>query len=171
MNEPIFKNVFVRDEETLREFYKHNYLAAPLFRIIYIGYAVLLLMSLLASLLAYDLTLFASYLFLGLVFALILFFKYSQSLKITVARDKELANGRDMVTEIFVFDDKIEHTALGNSQALGFESIKRVQQSQNYIYVISNAKLVYIFKKDSFTLGTPEEFIEFLKSKGIKIQK
>lgn len=167
MNEPIFKNVFVRDEETLREFYKHTYLAEPLFRIIYIGYAVLLLMSLLA----YDLTLFASYLFLGLIFALILFFKYSQNLKITVARDKELASGRDMVTEIFVFDDKIEHTALGNSQALGFESIKRVQQSQNYIYVISNAKLVYIFKKDSFTLGTPEEFIEFLKSKGIKIQK
>ena len=167
MNEPIFKNVFVRDEETLREFYKHNYFASPLFRIIYIGYAVLLLMSLLV----YDLTLFASYLFLGLIFALILFFKYSQNLKITVARDKELASGRDMVTEIFVFDDKIEHTALGNSQALGFESIKRVQQSKNYIYVISNAKLVYIFKKDSFTLGTPEEFIEFLKSKGIKIQK
>ena len=40
-----------------------------------------------------------------------------------------------------------------------------------YINIITKAKYVYIFKKDSFTLGNAEDFIEFLKSKGIKIQK
>ena len=31
--------------------------------------------------------------------------------------------------------------------------------------------MIPAIKKDSFTLGNAEDFIEFLKSKGIKVQK
>ncbi len=167
MNEPIFKNVFIRDEETLKEFYKHDYLKATRFRIIYIGYAILLLMSVLA----YDISLFISYLLLGLILALIILFSYSQNLKTTISRDKELANGRDIVSQISVFDDRIELTVLENTQSVSFENVKRADQTKNYICVITKARFAYIFKKDSFTKGNSEGFIEFLRSKGIKVRK
>ena len=167
MNEPIFKNVFIRDEETLKEFYKHDYLKATRFRIIYIGYAILLLMSVLA----YDISLFISYLLLGLILALIILFSYSQNLKTTIARDKELANGRDIVSQISVFDDRIELTVLENTQSVSFENVKRADQTKNYICVITKARFAYIFKKDSFTKGDSEGFIEFLRFKGIKVRK
>lgn len=167
MNEPIFKNVFIRDEETLKEFYKHDYLKATRFRIIYIGYAILLLMSVLA----YDISLFISYSLLGLILALIILFSYSQNLKTTIARDKELANGRDIVSQISVFDDRIELTVLENTQSVSFENVKRADQTKNYICVITKARFAYIFKKDSFTKGDSEGFIEFLRSKGIKVRK
>ncbi len=167
MNEPIFKNVFIRDEETLKEFYKHNYLKATRFRIIYIGYAILLFLYLVT----WNLSLFGAYLFLGLIFAFIILFSYSQNLKTTIARDKELANGRDVVSQISVFDDKIELTVLENTQSVSFENVKRADQTKNYICVITKAKFAYIFKKGSFTKGDAEGFIEFLRSKGIKVRK
>lgn len=167
MNEPLFKNSFVRDEKTIKEFYKHNYLTATRFKIIYIGYAVLILLSLLT----YDISLFAFYLVLGIVMALVILFSYWQNVKILIARDKETSNGKDLIVEILVFDDRIEHAILETKNTLHFDNIRSVEQTKNYICVMTNAKLAYIFKKDSFTLGNAEDFIEFLKSKGIKVQK
>ena len=167
MNEPLFKNSFVRDEKTIKEFYKHNYLTATHFKIVYIGYTVLILFSLLT----YDISLFAFYLVLGIVMALVFLFSYLQKVKILIARDKETSNGKDLIVEISVFEDRIEHIILETKNTLHFDNIRNVEQTKNYIYVMTNAKLAYIFKKDSFTLGNAEKFIEFLKSKGIKVQK
>ena len=105
MNEPLFKNSFVRDEKTIKEFYKHNYLTATHFKIVYIGYTVLILFSLLT----YDISLFAFYLVLGIVMALVFLFSYLQKVKILIARDKETSNGKDLIVEISVFEDRIEH--------------------------------------------------------------
>ena len=45
--------------------------------------------------------------------------------------------------------------------------------AKDYIIVIPNGKtpMMPAIKKDSFTIGTSDEFIAFLKSKGVKIQK
>ena len=43
--------------------------------------------------------------------------------------------------------------------------------TKNLILLHSKAKLIYIFRKDTFTKGTKNDFIAFLKDKGVKINR
>lgn len=45
--------------------------------------------------------------------------------------------------------------------------IKKVFQTKNYYICISESKLAYALKKDSFTKGTAKEFEDFLKCRSI----
>ncbi|MGI6745062.1 MAG: hypothetical protein ACOX45_02610 [Acutalibacteraceae bacterium] len=43
-------------------------------------------------------------------------------------------------------------------------------QTKNLILLRSEANLVYIFCKDTFSKGTPDEFLTFLSKKGLKVK-
>lgn len=45
-----------------------------------------------------------------------------------------------------------------------------VDKTKNLILLQSKASLIYIFRKDTFTKGTTDDFVIFLRSKGIKIK-
>ena len=170
MNDPLFKNAFVRGEDTAKELFKNYFLGSKRFKILYILFALLLVLSFFVSAdTGYDTFLFS--LFCGVIVAIILSIAYRKNVKVTVERDRERCNGKEPYNELFVYDDRIELDILGNNQTLYFTDAKQVSLSKNYIFVHSKANYVYSFKKDSFTLGSAEEFIEFLKSKGIKEQK
>lgn len=49
-------------------------------------------------------------------------------------------------------------------------TIVKAVQTENLILLRSKANLIYIFRKDTFIKGTHEEFIMFLRGKGIKIK-
>ena len=170
MNEPIFKNVFVRDEETIRELYRCYFFTNSRSKLAYILSPICLVIIFLENV-SYDLTPFFIMLCIIVFVFLLAFIQYLRITKIAIKRNNELLNGEIHSKENLVFDDRIIQVARENSFTLLIENIKHVEITQNYIYVISKAGIWYDFKKDSFTLGTPEEFIEFLKSKGIKIQK
>ena len=42
-------------------------------------------------------------------------------------------------------------------------------RGESYVVVITKARLMFIFRKDSFTEGDADGFIAFLKEKGIKV--
>ena len=46
----------------------------------------------------------------------------------------------------------------------------RKSQTKNLILLKSRANLIYILRKDTFTKGTKDDFIAFLRSKGIKVK-
>ena len=170
MNDPLFKNGFVRDEQAVKELYKDYFIKSKRFRIIYILLAILLPFSYLVSVDS-GLDTFFFVLFCSVIVAFMLIFAYRQNVKITVARDKERCNGKEPFNELTVYDDRIELDILGNNQTLYFSDAKNVSETKNYFIVASRANYVYVFKKDSFTVGTSEEFVEFLKNKGIKVVK
>ncbi len=168
MNEPLFKNSFVRDEQTAREIYRDFYFSGR-FKAIYILMLVLLPLSFLISI-DEGFDTFFYVLFCFVIIVLFVAFAYRQNVKVMIARDKERCNGQEPRNELTVFEDRIELDMLENKQTLYFKDIHSVRITKNYINVYSRANFVYIFKKDSFTLGTSEAFVEFLKAKGIKIQ-
>lgn len=118
-----------------------------------------------------DYDVFAFSLICALIIAIIIPISYRKNVKATVERDRERCNGKEPYNELFVFDDRIELDILGNNQTLYFIDAKQVRLTKNYIFVYSKANYIYSFKKDSFTLGSAEEFIDFLRSNGIKEQK
>ena len=59
---------------------------------------------------------------------------------------------------------------IGGADTVEFNKIKNAIQTKNYILLRSKANLIYIFCKDTFTVGTKEEFVSFLRAKGIKVK-
>jgi hypothetical protein len=51
-----------------------------------------------------------------------------------------------------------------------FDKIKGAVQTKNLILLRTKANMIWIFRKDSFSVGSKEEFISFLKNKGIKVK-
>ncbi len=166
MNEPLFKNSFVREKQMYKELYQSYYFKTPIFLILYVLFAIQILISFSVSM---GNGLFA--LFCGSLIVLLGVFVCSLNIKTALARDNERGNGKELLNELFVYDDSIELEMFGNKDTLSFSNIKRVSESKNYIFVQTKARMAYVLKKDSFTLGTSDEFIEFLKSKGVKVQK
>ena len=48
--------------------------------------------------------------------------------------------------------------------------IEKAYRSKNYNYLITKAKLAIVFDINHFSKGTPEELVEFISQKGIKIK-
>jgi hypothetical protein len=171
MNEPLFKNSFVRDEQTIKTLFISHYLKSKLIKVVGAIYFVLLINAFI-SLAIYQYSDALGFLIVyGLIFCSIVFARYKQDVKLFLRRDKELAGERESRVIETVFEDKIEHEFCGNTQILDYSNVAYVVNLQEYVHIVTKAKYVYIFKKDSFTLGNAEDFIEFLKSKGIKVQK
>ena len=169
MNEPLFKNRFVRDESTAKELYKNYYLSGK-HRTIYIILLVLLPLSFIIS---FDegLGTFLYILLCTVLIAVMVAVAYRKNVKMTLERDRERANGQEPINELTVYEDSVEIEIFGSKQTLDLANIHHASITKNYVNVFSKAQFIYIFKKDSFTLGNAEDFIEFLKSKGIKVQK
>jgi hypothetical protein len=48
--------------------------------------------------------------------------------------------------------------------------IEKVYRSKHYIYLLTKAQVVIAFDVDQFSKGTPEELIELMRQKGIKVK-
>ena len=79
--------------------------------------------------------------------------------------------GKYIEIETVVTDEFIKITTeTGNEAKIPLKKIKKAIQTKNLILLRSQANLLYIFRKDSFTVGTKEDFISFLKNKGIRVK-
>ena len=86
-----------------------------------------------------------------------------------VKRDIEV-HGKEISVETIVTDDFIQNKAsTGAVNKLELNRIKNAAQTKNLILLRSKANLIFIFRKDTFTKGSKDDFIAFLKTKGIKV--
>ena len=173
MNEPLFKNSFVRDENSIKEMYKQMYFSfarlAP-FCILAFLVLVFIIIYIFKSPWGDPLVIYF-FLIFCISIAIATIINYRRSVKNTIQREKELGNNGTLMQELSVFEDKVIFQMRGNTLTIEFENITSFGMTNNYVYLISKGKVWYDFKKDSFTLGSAEEFIDFLRSKGIKEQK
>ncbi len=61
-------------------------------------------------------------------------------------------------------------SADGEQSKLSYDAVERCSLTKNYILLYTNEKTVFAFKKDGFSVGSANEFLPFLKKKGIKIK-
>ena len=174
MNEPLFKNSFIRDKKTATEIVKCMLLLTKLMKILYVVAAISLVFELVFFFIdlsnpnvriipeSYYITIF-TYVFPSLLLLLMFF--------VTKARNTPKSGTSE---ESFVItDNEIIWTSAGKKNIFAINDIVYYYNAKNYFVIIPNGMYAYIpaIQKDSFTLGTSDEFIEFLKSKGIKVQK
>ncbi len=77
--------------------------------------------------------------------------------------------GKPVSIRVCATDEKlISYKSSGDIVELEYTGIKRMKQSKNYLYLVSDAGLWYCVRKDGFTVGDYNSFVEFLEAKGIK---
>ena len=171
MENALFKNEFVRDKNTAKEIHGYWFFKRPLMIVIYALFGVYTALILLTSILFPEISAdFSIVSLMVLAYLALLIIPYRMNVNAMVKRDEELAKGREFLCEISVTDTEIIHTALENNQSIGFESISHAFITKSYVAVVSKARIIYIFKKDGFTVGDCDGFVAFLKEKGIKIK-
>ena len=73
--------------------------------------------------------------------------------------------------ELTVTNDYIRMvSSAGLDRQFGYDAITGVFQTKKLIFIRSNDNLAYFIRKDSFEIGTKEDFLLFLKSKGVPVE-
>ncbi len=165
----LFENSYIRDKDFAKEmygfiFFRRNYL--------FVVYIILVISFIINLILLITEGAVASWFVFVFVpfFILLRLFTYFQSIKLLLKRDNELSGGPFEVKSI-VTEDFIEHTSsTGGVNRLEYNKIKKCNQTKNLILLQSDAKLIYVFTKDGFSVGTSEDFLAFLRNKGIKVK-
>lgn len=163
----LFENSYTRSKELAKEIYRYFYFQRKLyiFGYIILGLSFALNLSFAISGQSYNLAVF---IFVPLV-ALLPLYCYIRQVSAMVKRDKEV-HGKEIEVSTTVTNEFIQNTAsTGAINKIEFCKIRCAVQTKNLILLRSEANLVYIFRKDSFTVGNKEDFISFLKNKGIKV--
>lgn len=165
--EVLFENTLVRNKAAVKEFYGYITFRQP----VMLFFIVLFLVSFALNLVCliwdgtYDLT---TLIVVPLFFAYI-FWLYARRVKTMLRRDRELLGG-EVTTRTTVTDTHIQSAVdNGSTNAVHLTDIKKVVQTKNLILVCTKAKLVFILHKDTFKGRNKDEFLAFMKSKGIKV--
>lgn len=173
-----FENKYTQVSESSKQLYLYWYYKQPLFLVIHILAGVNFLSGIagiIINLINLEGTLFInsienilpSMLFI-LIFEGILLFSYFANIKTMEKRNTELSRSEIECT-VTVNADGITNYALESSQNVPLSSIKRAFTTKDYIFVVTRAKLVFILKKDSFTIGDTSGLLNFLRMKGVKV--
>lgn len=166
--EVLFTNSYTRDEKLIKEIYRYEYFRRKLLII----FDIVVILSLLSNILilVVEKKCYWGVFILAPLYFLYKFFCYWRQVRIIIKRDQEV-HGKEISVETIVTNEYIQNTAsTGTVNKLEYENIRNVVQTNNLILLRSKANLVYIFQKDAFTIGNAEDFIKFLKDKGIKVK-
>lgn len=94
-----------------------------------------------------------------------------RNVKTVLKRDLEMHQGKLIELISSVTDADIQYVnSTGTECHLQYPDVKKVVQTKEYIYLWSKANMLYSIKKDSFSVGTSEGFLDFLRSKNIKVK-
>lgn len=166
-----FENEFVRDEQTAKEIYGYWYFKKPIMIAMYVILGIYSLSCILGFIVDFESAKEAMPIFVMIIFVVaLMLFSYRSQVKAMVQRDKEMSGGNPLNCRISVSDDEITLSTLENRTPVSMSNLNGAFVTKNYIVVITKARLMFIFKKDSFTVGNSDGFIAFLKEKNIKIK-
>ena len=166
--EVLFENSYTRNKELLKEIYGYHYFKRKSVVVALVALALCFVANIVVALLgdAYNIEFI---IIIPLFFAFHVYL-YNRQVYTVLKRDQEV-HGKEITVQTIVTNDFIQNTSsTGSVNKLEYNKIKKAVQTKGLILLLSDAKLFYIFKKDSFTVGNKEEFISFLKYKGVKIK-
>lgn len=155
----LFENSYTRNKDLAKElysyiFFRRNYL--------FVAYIVLLISFIINLIFLFTTGTTNWYIFVFVPLFLVLrVITYFKSVKLMTEHDNEMFGGAVEVKAI-VTDEFIQNTtSSGSVNKLEFNKIKKVTQTKNLILLLSDSKLIYVFRKDAFSVGACDEFIVF----------
>lgn len=162
----LFENHYERTPAVIKELYRMIYFRRPINLLIYVvlgGIAVANIITAFAS---------GEYSFTGCVYILIFLIMqlvmYNNSVKNAINRDRQRFGEEVLKVHTLVTEEGIQCT-FGEkiAEPVAVSEIKRVYITKNLILLHTKARVMLIFHKANFTEGTAEEFLKYLRSKGI----
>ena len=104
----------------------------------------------------------------AIIWTIIILIKY-RSIESIYKRNLELNHGKLGEFILFVTENEILDISEETKLITNFSHIKEISKTKKYYFIyIQTPKKLIPFKKDSFIKGTPEEFENFIRSKGFK---
>lgn len=106
-----------------------------------------------------------------IVFALMQLVMYNNSVKNAIARDRVKFGNEPLKVHTVVSDEGIQCTYGEKTvDPIPVSEIKKVFTTKNLIMLHTKSRLVMIFHKDNFTVGTQDEFLDYLRENGLKVK-
>ena len=166
--QPLFECRFADDKEWAKDIYGLIHLRRPL---LWVADAVLLVCFLFGIYTAVVWQYVDYLLLIGApMMVSVRFVLYGIQTKLVIKRQVEMY-GKTVENVWTVTDDEMTASmSSGAEYHVHYADVKRAVQTKKFVYLWSKTRTVYSFKKDGFTVGTADEFIEFLKSKGIRVK-
>ena len=166
--EILFENSYIRNKELAKEIYRYYYFQRKWLVVCYVLISLSFLANILISI--FEKTYNWGILIFAPLYFLFQLYCYFRQVNTMVKRDDEI-HGKEISVETIVTDEYIQNTAAtGAVNKLEYDKIRNSVQTKNLILLRSKANLIYIFRKDAFTKGTKDDFISFLKVKGVKVK-
>ena len=167
--EILFKNTFVKTEKWVKELNKRTLLKNLLWILFHLLCFFILCWDLYKLLFLHKIDILLL-LFVPIWWLFIVLMAYFKSSKVTIKRNKEIyGDNLEVISE--VTNDSIKQISSNGAQIhIFYDSIKKVCLTKNYILLHSKANLLYTLSKNGFSVGNEEEFLKFLKNKGIKVK-
>ena len=161
--EGLFENRYIRDKKTIKMICNYIHLGRRIQIMLSAVMCALFACALVSGLLGYSWNRFAL-IAVPLYFVYKLIFYFVQ-VKRMLQRDQEMFGGEAFV-ETYVTEEGIHSFSSGETKlTVSYEHIRFVDQTRKMILVFTKAKLIYILPKESFTKGTAEECLAFLRTK------
>lgn len=165
--EPLFINRYVRDEAVYREVYQYNLFKRPLSLTLCVLMGLCFLANLVPLLMGEPAP---DALFIAPVFFVLLYICYRRQTSLSVKRDLENC-GHPPTVVYEVTEAGIRLLFETNPvSTVSFSQIRRVMETKHLILLQSEAKLLHIFHKDGFVVGSVPEFNKFLWDKKIRFR-
>ena len=166
--EVLFENQYTHTEEYYNEFFGYFHFKRPSFIAINILFFMIFIMALRYMVLWGE---FRSYWFMP--FPLVCFvsmWSYFRGKNMRRKQELAICNGNPPESRFEITEDGIDayYISSGVKNHVDFSQIRKVIKTKSFYFLITKLKLAYVIKKDGFTKGTPEEFLLFLREKGLK---
>ena len=102
------------------------------------------------------------------LWCLFIFFLIRKTIKLTVERDRETAQGQSVICHTAFFDDRIELQADRSGKisetVIKYDQIKNVRKNKNFVFVYTKASQFVAVENTTITKGDFDTFYEFLKN-------
>ena len=97
---------------------------------------------------------------------------YYASVNVFMKRSREIKSDGLIRAELAVYPEHFEYSnGAAEPTVVGYDEVKKVFGSKNFIAVQTKAKIEYIFQRSGFTVGTDDAFLQFLSGKGLYKKK
>ena len=166
--EKLFENKYTRDKEWAKDVYGYIYFCRPVTIVLYVLFAVYAMIGIYSSITSDNAAWY--YILIPVIWCAVTVFLYNKKVNAVIKRDLAL-HGKTIEVTVTAAEDRIKLSqSTGAEYELNYCDIKRVVQTRKYIYLWSKTNMSYSFKKNSFSCGDANEFLLFLRSKGVKVK-
>ncbi|MBO5232046.1 MAG: YcxB family protein [Clostridia bacterium] len=166
--ETLFENRYIKNREWAKDVFGYINFRRPLIIVFDIYFFLYIVIGIIDIIVDKNIDVYSF--ILPIVWIFLQVFIYVKNVNVTLKRDLEI-HGKPIEVAVIVTDEKITTVqSTGSEIHLNYADVKKAFQTKKYIYLQTKTNLLCSFKKDGFSFGNKEDFLEFLRNKGIKIK-